>query len=122
RLAVQRRRAEDVGPAEPASDLTVVETAQPLDPWVVTPSLLQDLGFGPVATDPHPYVGRQQGEGLQKDRQPLPGLVATDEEDGGPGGGPRGGLREPLDLDAVVHQLVVAAQRPACHLPGVLGY
>src|SRR5205807_9315285 len=96
-LAVQRRRAEHVGAAQPARHLVVVEPPQPFDTLVVPPSLLEALGLGAVPADPQADVRWQHGEGLEENRESLAWLVATDEEDRRPRGGPRCRLGEALD-------------------------
>ena len=79
------------------------------------------VGLGAVASHPETDVGGQARHRLEQHRQALARLVATHEEDRRALGGPGCRLGEPLHVDAVVHEHVLAAERVVRHAAGVLG-
>src|SRR6516165_4475774 len=80
RLAVQRRRAEHVGPGEPGCDLVVTDHPEPVEAirLGVTPSL--HLGGGSVTRHPQDGGSLEHGEGVEQHAETLALLMATDEE------------------------------------------
>ncbi len=120
RLAVQRRRAEHVGAPHAGRHVVVAEPAEPLDAGVPAVPGAQRLGLRAGAPDPHHDVGREVAQRVEQHGQALALLVAAHEQDRGPARRGRGGLGEPLDLDAVEQQLVASAEGPLGRDPGVL--
>ena len=90
--------------------------------WSSAKRRLQLLGVGTVAAHPEPRVGRQRRHGVEQDVEALAGLVAADEEHRGALGGPGFGLGVALDLDAVEHGRVGAAEVALGERGGVVGH
>ena len=110
---MQRRGAEDVGAAQAARHLGVVDSPEPFHALVPC-GLLAQLGRGrAVARHPDAHVGRQLRHRVEQHGEALARLVPPDEEDRRPVRRPRGRLGKALHLDAVEQQHVVAVERVA---------
>ena len=107
-------------PRSRAAISSSLEPAQPLDAGVAAVAGPQRLGLGARRRHPQPRRRRgRQAQGVEQHGQALARLVAADEEDRRARRSGSGvGLGEPLDLDAVEQQLVVAAERPCGAVAG----